>query len=30
VLDGVVKAPPSAGTLLSTLDKASPTNKSKS
>ena len=30
VLDGAVKAPPSAGTLLSTLDKASPTNKSKS
>jgi SH3 domain-containing YSC84-like protein 1 len=30
VLDGAVKAPPSASTLLSTLDKASPTNKSKS
>ena len=29
VLDGVVKAPPSAKTLLSTLDKASPINKSK-
>jgi lipid-binding SYLF domain-containing protein len=29
VLDGVVKAPPSASTLISTLDKASPTNKSK-
>lgn len=30
VLDGAVKAPPSASTLLSTLDKASPVNKSKS
>ena len=30
VLDGAVKAPPSASTLISTLDKASPTNKSKS
>jgi len=30
VLDGAVKAPPSAKTLLSTLDKASPINKSKS
>jgi lipid-binding SYLF domain-containing protein len=30
VLDGAVKAPPSAATLISTLDKASPTNKSKS
>jgi lipid-binding SYLF domain-containing protein len=30
VLDGVVKPPPSASTLLSTLDKASPVNKSKS
>jgi len=29
VLDGAVKAPPSASTLLSTLDKASPINKSK-
>lgn len=29
VLDGAVKAPPSASTLLSTLDKASPVNKSK-
>jgi SH3 domain-containing YSC84-like protein 1 len=29
VLDGAVKAPPSASTLISTLDKASPTNKSK-
>ena len=29
VLDGAVKAPPSATTLLSTLDKASPVNKSK-
>jgi lipid-binding SYLF domain-containing protein len=28
-LDGAVKAPPSASTLLSTLDKASPVNKSK-
>jgi len=30
VLDGAVKAPPSASTLISTLDKASPVNKSKS
>ena len=30
VLDGAVNAPPSASTLISTLDKASPTNKSKS
>jgi len=30
VLEGAVKAPPSASTLLSTLDKASPVNKSKS
>jgi lipid-binding SYLF domain-containing protein len=30
VLDGTVKAPPSASTLISTLDKASPVNKSKS
>jgi lipid-binding SYLF domain-containing protein len=30
VLDGTVKAPPSASVLLSTLDKASPVNKSKS
>lgn len=30
VLDGAVKAPPSASTLLRTLDKASPVNKSKS
>jgi SH3 domain-containing YSC84-like protein 1 len=30
VLDGAVKAPPSASTLISTLDKASPTHKSKS
>ena len=30
VLDGAVNAPPSAKTLLSTLDKASPINKSKS
>jgi lipid-binding SYLF domain-containing protein len=30
VLDGAVKAPPSATTLISTLDKASPVNKSKS
>jgi len=30
VLEGAVKAPPSATTLLSTLDKASPVNKSKS
>jgi lipid-binding SYLF domain-containing protein len=30
VLDGGVKAPPSASTLISTLDKASPINKSKS
>ena len=30
VLDGAVKAPPSASTLISTLDKASPANKSKS
>jgi lipid-binding SYLF domain-containing protein len=30
VLEGVVKPPPSATTLLSTLDKASPVNKSKS
>jgi SH3 domain-containing YSC84-like protein 1 len=30
VLDGAVKTPPSASTLISTLDKASPTNKSKS
>lgn len=30
VLDGAVKAPPSASTLLHTLDKASPVNKSKS
>ena len=30
VLDGAVKAPPSASTLLETLDKASPINKSKS
>jgi lipid-binding SYLF domain-containing protein len=29
VLDGTVKAPPSASALLSTLDKASPVNKSK-
>jgi lipid-binding SYLF domain-containing protein len=29
VLDGAVKAPPSAHTLLATLDKASPVNKSK-
>ena len=29
VLDGAVKAPPSASTLISTLDKASPVNKSK-
>jgi lipid-binding SYLF domain-containing protein len=29
VLDGAVKAPPSASTLISTLDKASPANKSK-
>jgi len=29
VLDGTVKAPPSAATLISTLDKASPVNKSK-
>jgi len=29
VLEGAVKAPPSASTLLSTLDKASPINKSK-
>jgi len=29
VLDGAVKAPPSAHTLISTLDKASPVNKSK-
>ena len=29
VLDGAVKAPPSASTLLSTLDKRSPVNKSK-
>ena len=30
VLDGAVKAPPSASALISTLDKASPVNKSKS
>jgi lipid-binding SYLF domain-containing protein len=30
VLEGAVKAPPSASSLLSTLDKASPVNKSKS
>jgi len=30
VLDGAVKAPPSASSLISTLDKASPVNKSKS
>ena len=30
VLNGAVKAPPSASTLISTLDKASPVNKSKS
>jgi lipid-binding SYLF domain-containing protein len=30
VLDGTVKVPPSASTLISTLDKASPVNKSKS
>jgi lipid-binding SYLF domain-containing protein len=30
VLDGAVNAPPSASTLISTLDKASPVNKSKS
>jgi lipid-binding SYLF domain-containing protein len=30
VLDGAIKAPPSASTLLSTLHKASPVNKSKS
>jgi lipid-binding SYLF domain-containing protein len=30
VLDGAVKTPPSASTLISTLDKASPANKSKS
>ena len=30
VLDGAVKAPPSASTLISTLDKASPVNKSQS
>jgi lipid-binding SYLF domain-containing protein len=30
VLDGAIKAPPSASTLVSTLDKASPVNKSKS
>jgi lipid-binding SYLF domain-containing protein len=30
VLDGAVNAPPSASTLISTLDKASPINKSKS
>ena len=30
VLDGAVKAPPSASGLISTLDKASPANKSKS
>ena len=30
VLDGAVKAPPSASTLISTLDKVSPVNKSKS
>jgi lipid-binding SYLF domain-containing protein len=30
VLDGAVSAPPSASTLISTLDKASPVNKSKS
>lgn len=30
VLDGAIKAPPSASTLLSTLDKTSPVNKSKS
>jgi lipid-binding SYLF domain-containing protein len=30
VLDGAVKAPESASTLISTLDKASPVNKSKS
>ena len=29
VLDAAVKAPPSASTLISTLDKASPVNKSK-
>jgi lipid-binding SYLF domain-containing protein len=29
VMDGAVKAPPSASTLISTLDKASPVNKSK-
>ena len=29
VMEGAVKAPPSAATLISTLDKATPVNKSK-